>query len=148
MGWLLSLQFSTLFIYYFFFTSFLIELKAHESLFRWLFRNVLNYFLLLRFYTIHLGNFPGGSDGKESVWNASDLGLIPGWGRSPGEGNGYPLQYSCLENPRDRGAWGATVAVTESDSTEPEQLTLSLSYFSSRSSPTLDELSSLIFAKL
>ena len=40
--------------------------------------------------------FPGGSEGKESVCNVGDLGLIPGLGRSPGEGNGYPLQYSCL----------------------------------------------------
>ena len=43
--------------------------------------------------------FPGGSDGKESTYNAGDLGLIPGLGRSPGDGRGYPLQYSCLENP-------------------------------------------------
>ena len=49
--------------------------------------------------------FPGGSDGKASVYNAGDLGSIPGLGRSPGEGNGNPLQYSCLENPMDRGAW-------------------------------------------
>ena len=49
--------------------------------------------------------FPGGSDGKESACNARDPGLIPGSGRSPGEGNGSPLQYSCLENPTDRGAW-------------------------------------------
>ena len=49
--------------------------------------------------------FPGGSDGKESACNAQDLGLIPGSGRSPGEGNGNPLQYSCLENPMDGGAW-------------------------------------------
>ena len=49
--------------------------------------------------------FPGGSDGKESVCNAGDLRSIPGSGRSPGEGNGTPLQYSCLENPMDRGAW-------------------------------------------
>ena len=53
--------------------------------------------------------FPGGSDGKESACHAADLGLIPGLGRSPGEGNGYPLHYSCLENPMDRGAWWATV---------------------------------------
>ena len=53
--------------------------------------------------------FPGGSVGKESACNAGDPGSIPGWGRSPGEGNGYPLQYSCLENPMDRGAWWATV---------------------------------------
>ena len=50
-------------------------------------------------------DFPGGSDGKASVYNAGDLGSIPGSGRSPGEGNGNPLQYYCLENPMDRGAW-------------------------------------------
>ena len=50
-----------------------------------------------------------GSDGKESAYNAGDPGLIPGSGRSPGEGNGNPLQYSCLENPMDRGAWPATI---------------------------------------
>ena len=52
---------------------------------------------------------PGGSDGKESVCNAGDPGLILGSGRSPGEGNGNPLQYSCLENPMNRGAWRAIV---------------------------------------
>ena len=46
---------------------------------------------------------------KESACNSGDLGLIPGLGGSPGEGNGNPLQYSCLENPMDRGAWQATV---------------------------------------
>ena len=60
-------------------------------------------------------DFPGGSDGKASVYNAVDPGSIPGLGRSPGEGNGNPLQYSCLENPMDGGAWGATVhGVTKS----------------------------------
>ena len=49
--------------------------------------------------------FPGGSDCKVSACNAGDLGLIPGLRRSPGEGNGNPLQYSYLENPMDRGAW-------------------------------------------
>ena len=49
--------------------------------------------------------FPGGSDGKASVYNAGKPGSIPGLGRFPGEGNGNPLQYSCLENPTDRGAW-------------------------------------------
>ena len=53
--------------------------------------------------------FPGSSAGRESACNAEDLGLIPGLGRSPGEGNGNPLQYSCLGNPMDRGAWQATV---------------------------------------
>ena len=53
--------------------------------------------------------FPGGSDSKESACNAGDLDSIPESGRSLGEGHGYPLQYSFLENPMDRGAWGATV---------------------------------------
>ena len=53
--------------------------------------------------------FPGGSDGKETACNAGDLGLIIGLGRFPGEGNGYSLQYSCLENPMDREAWWATI---------------------------------------
>ena len=53
--------------------------------------------------------FPGGSKVKASACNAGDLGLIPELGRSPGEGNGSPLQYSCLENPMDGGAWWATV---------------------------------------
>ena len=53
--------------------------------------------------------FPGGSEVKASASNAGDLGFIPGSGRSPGEGNGNPLQYFCLENPMDRGAWWATV---------------------------------------
>ena len=55
------------------------------------------------------GGFPPTSVGKESAWNAGDLGPIPGLGRSPTEGNGNRLQYSCLENPMDRGAWQATV---------------------------------------
>ena len=56
----------------------------------------------------HLHNynlFPGGSDGKASAYNEGDPGSIPGLGRSPGEGNGNPLQYSCLENPMDGGVW-------------------------------------------
>ena len=50
-------------------------------------------------------NCPGGSDSKVSVYNVGDPGSIPGSGRSPGEGNGNPFQYYCLENPMDRGAW-------------------------------------------
>ena len=56
----------------------------------------------------HLG-FPGVSDSKEPACNEGDLGLIPGLGRSPGEGNCCPLQYSCLENSMDRGSWQAIV---------------------------------------
>ena len=48
---------------------------------------------------------PGGSDGKASAYNTGDLGSIPGWGISPGEGNGNPFQYSCLENSMDGGGW-------------------------------------------
>ena len=55
--------------------------------------------------TIFLLGFPGGSEDKESAYNAGDLGSIPGLGRSPGEGNGNPLQYSCLENPMVCEAW-------------------------------------------
>ena len=66
-------------------------------------------------HVYNCGGFPGGSDGKESTFNAGDLGVIPGLGRSPGEGNGYPLQYSCLENSMDRGTWRAILhGVTKS----------------------------------
>ena len=58
--------------------------------------------------SIQLWGFPGGSDGKESVCNAGHLGSVPGLGRSLGEGNGNPLQSSCLGNLMDRGAWQAT----------------------------------------
>ena len=62
--------------------------------------------------------FPGGSDGKESASNAGDLGSIPGSRRSPGEENGNPLQYSCLETSKDRRAWWVAVqGITESDMT-------------------------------
>ena len=53
----------------------------------------------------HQQKFPDGSDGKASAYNVGEPGLIPGSGRSPGEGNGNPLQYSCLENPMEGGAW-------------------------------------------
>ena len=71
------------------------SLKTQES-----FRKTSTYALL--------GRFPGGSDGKESACSAGDPGLIPGSGRSPGEGNSHPLYYPCLENSMDRGAWQAT----------------------------------------
>ena len=66
--------------------------------------------------------FPGSSDSKESTCNAGDLSSIPGSGRSPGEGNGYPPQDSCRENPMDRGAWRATVyRVTKSRTRQRQQ---------------------------
>ena len=65
------------------------------------------------------GGFPCSSVGKESTYNAGDLGSIPGLGRSPEEGNGYPLQYSWLKKCVDRGAWQATVhGITGSDTSE------------------------------
>ena len=63
----------------------------------------------LKTTTILLLSVPGGSDANASACNAGDLGSVPESGRSPGEGNGNPLQYSCLENPMDRGAWWAIV---------------------------------------
>ena len=70
--------------------------------------------------------FPGGSDGEESVCNVGDLGLITGSGRSPGESNGNPLQYSCLENAMDRGAWRATVHRAAQSQTQLKQLSSSI----------------------
>ena len=66
-----------------------------------------------------MAGFPGGSDGKESTCNVGDLGSIPGLGRSAGGGHGSPLQYSCLENPQEKGTWRANVhGVAELDTTE------------------------------
>ena len=72
-----------------------------------LYIHMLLIFFIICF--IILMGFPGGSDSKESACNAGDLGPISGSGRSPGEGNGKPLQYSCLENSMDRGAWPTTL---------------------------------------
>ena len=72
----------------------------------------LNFLLLAmesKLYTTHSIGFPGSSDGKGSACNAGDPDSIPGLGRYPGEENGYPLKYSCLENSMDRGVWWATV---------------------------------------
>ena len=83
--------------------------------------------LIIKQPNISLTSFPGGSDGKESACDTGDVGLIPGWGRSPGEGNGNPLQYSCLENPVDRGAWWATVHGVTQNWTRLKQLSSSSS---------------------
>ena len=99
--------------------------KVDSILFNKLWWNVLspNYLRLFREWW----GFPDDSDGKESAFSAGDVGSIPGSGRSPGEGNSYPLQYSCLENSMGRGAWQATVhGVAESDMNE--WLTLSVHF--------------------
>ena len=72
--------------------------------------------------------FLDGTDGTESACNAGDPGLIPGLARSPGEGNGNPLQYSCLENPMDRGAWRATVHRVAKSQTRLSNFTFFLSF--------------------
>ena len=69
--------------------------------------------------------FPRSSDSKASACNAGDMGSIPGSGRSPGEGHGNPLQYSCLENPMDKGAWQATVHGVPRSQTRWKQLKVS-----------------------
>ena len=71
-------------------------------------------------------NFPGGSDGKASVYKAGDPGSIPGLERSPGEENDNPLQYSYLKNPMDRGAWWATVHGVAKSQTQLSDFTLFL----------------------
>ena len=68
-----------------------------------MYSKMIQIYMQLYIY-IYIG-LPGGSEGKASARSAGDLGLIPGLGRSPGEGNGNPLQYSCLENSTDGGAW-------------------------------------------
>ena len=72
-------------------------------------------------------DFPGGSDGNASAYSAGDLGLITGSGTSPGEGNGNPLQYSCLENPMDGGAWWATVHGVKKSRTRLSDFTFTFS---------------------
>ena len=72
--------------------------------------------------------FPGGSDSKASAYNVGDLGSIPGSGRSPGEGNGNPLQYSCLENAMDGGDWLATVHGVAKSRTRLSDFTITILY--------------------
>ena len=83
--------------------------SADQFFFKLSSQQIENQIPVLHQFTLDIGGFPGGSDGKESACSAGDSGLIPGPGRSPGEGNGNPLQYSCLKNLMDRGAWQAAV---------------------------------------
>ena len=97
--------------------------KTHVSLESNYKTNLIVWYLSLYLYVIYryiweiyiyIG-FPGGSDGKEGSWNARDLNMIPGLGRSPWKGNGNPLQFSCMENSMDSGSWRASVCgVTKS----------------------------------
>ena len=79
-------------------------MKRHKTLILMGHWGILTKNLIYSMYTVSF-DFPGGSDGKESACNVGGLGSIPGSERSPGEGNNNPLQYSCLENPMDGGAW-------------------------------------------
>ena len=94
------------------------------SCFAWKWKGIMGLKVgsLFLFGTIHWASYFiswGGSDGKVSAYNVGDPGSIPESGRSPGEGNGNPLQYSSLENPMDRGAWCTTVhGMAKSDMTE------------------------------
>ena len=99
-----NLQMSSFFLWFSVLEGFLkLTCWAHSTSFLWV--CLWNSLMLVCF----IWSFPDGSDGKESACNAGDVGLIPGLGRSPGGGNGNPLQYSCLGNPTDREAWRVTV---------------------------------------
>ena len=80
---------------------------SYDKMVTFLFNDIATMWLSFAFVdgAFHQQGFPGGSDSKASVCNAGDLGSIPGLGRSLGEGNGSPLQYSCLKNSMDREAW-------------------------------------------
>ena len=105
--------------------STIIKIIGFKSVIVLFFYSVHVFFPLFSFYVFcfikcfmvfQVMDFSGSLDSKESACNAGDLSSVPGLGGSPGEGNGCPLQYSCLENPMDRGAWWVTVhGVTELD---------------------------------
>ena len=93
-------------------------------------------------WSSYTSDFPGGSAGKESACNAGDPGWIPGLGRSPGGGHGNPLQYSHLENPKDRGAWRVMVARATKSQTRLKRLsmhTLKLYIFASVASSVTED---------
>ena len=83
--------------------------KQCQTLFFWAPKSLQMVTAAMKLKDAYSLGFPGGAEVKASACNVGDLGPIPGSGRSPGEGNGNPLQHSCLENPMDGGAWWATV---------------------------------------
>ena len=88
------------------------QLRTHTNRYRYMdiYLNVcVNIIHIFEYMYEQNRGFPGGSDGRPSAYSTGNLGSFPGSGRSPGEGNGNPPQYSCLENPRDRGTWWAAV---------------------------------------
>ena len=87
--------------------TYICKQKPFTMIFFFGMHNILCFLKTLKNHMPPSRDFPGGSDGKASAYNAGDSGSIPGLGRSPGAGNGNPLQYSCLENPVDGGAWWA-----------------------------------------
>ena len=89
---------------------------------------ICHSFFFLNIYVLFKG-FPGSSEDKASAYNAGDPGSIPGLGRSPGEGNGNPFQYSCLKNPMDRAAWRATVHRVAKSRTRLSYFTHTPTYF-------------------
>ena len=92
--------------------------------------DICTEYLIQLLNTLHFMYFPCGSAGKESACNAGDLGLISELGRFPGEGNGNPLQYSCLENPMDGRAWQATVHGVMKSQTRLSDFTLTFTLYS------------------
>ena len=91
-------------------------------------------------------DFPGGSDGKVSAYNVRDPGSIPGLGRSPGEGNGNPLQFSCLENPMDGGTWQAIVHGVAKGWTQLRDFTFTFRQYIKKQNITLPTTACLVKA--
>ena len=106
--------------------------SVHFCLLGFFFADSISFGSNLSVHSFNFMGFPGGSVGKESACNAGDArdsDSIPGWGRSPGGGHGNPLQYYCLENPMDRGAWQVTVHGIAKSQTRLKQLSMHIFYF-------------------
>ena len=110
---------------------------------RWTWANI---FVPLHLVLLHVERgFPGGSLIKNLPANAGDMGLIPGLGRSPGEENGKPLQYSCLANPMDRGVWWATIHRITKELDTTEWLTFSSLQHVDREKPSIQRVNCKLY---